>query len=78
MVVRNFWIEADIDGRKTELAGGPRRKDGGFDAVVYIRDDGEISTAVTLRGYVYNDKTILEVKGTDSPNQSFKIIKDRG
>lgn len=28
MSVRPFYISADIEGRKTELTGGPRRKDG--------------------------------------------------
>ena len=29
MAVRNFYVEADIDGRQTMLGGGPRNKDGG-------------------------------------------------
>ena len=28
MAMRNFWIDVDIDGRKTLLSGGPRTKDG--------------------------------------------------
>lgn len=48
MAVRNFWVEADIDGRETTLAGGPRRKDGAMDVTIYQRDDGGIKTAVRI------------------------------
>lgn len=34
MAVRNFYVEADIDGRMTMLGGGPREKDGGMDTKV--------------------------------------------
>ena len=42
MAVRNFWVEADIDGRATELAGGPRNKNGGMTICLYMREDGVI------------------------------------
>lgn len=45
MAVRNFWIDADVDGRKTELCGGPRAKDGGMAGVVKIRNRGGIDVA---------------------------------
>lgn len=35
MSVRNFWIDADIDGRQTMLGGGPRSSDGGMDVTIY-------------------------------------------
>lgn len=44
MAVRNFWVEASIDGYKTKLAGGPRNKDGGMSLTIYQREDGGIST----------------------------------
>ena len=40
MALRNFWLEAKIDGRKTELKGGPRNKTGGMRTKVYVRDQG--------------------------------------
>ena len=49
MAVRNWWIEADIDGRRTNLAGGPRNKDGGFELRIYQRDKGGINHI----GYIY-------------------------
>ena len=38
MALRNFWIDAKIDGRKTELEGGPQAKDGGLSVDILQRD----------------------------------------
>lgn len=40
MAMRNFWIETKIDGRKTNLTGGPKNKHGGLTTSLYIRNDG--------------------------------------
>lgn len=61
MAVRNFWIDANIDGRETELAGGPRSKDGGMDVVIKQRDCGKITTAVKIRCFEYEGKLTVEV-----------------
>ena len=41
MAMRNFWIEANIDGRKTKLMGGPRSKTGGLRLQIRMRDSGQ-------------------------------------
>ena len=50
--MRNFWIEATIDGKQTKLASGPRAKDGGFMMKVYQRDEGQSVTACEVIGAV--------------------------
>ena len=40
MALRNFWLEAQVDGRKTKLTGGPKNKTGGMHTKVYVRDRG--------------------------------------
>lgn len=40
MALRNFWLEAQVDGRKTKLTGGPKNKTGGMRTKVYVRDQG--------------------------------------
>lgn len=50
MAVRNFWLEANVDGRKTKLTGGPRSKDGQFDLRIYIRENGRSVRALTIYG----------------------------
>ena len=44
MAVRPFYINADIDGRKTPLAGGTKKKDGDHTISIYQRDNGAITT----------------------------------
>ena len=41
--VRNFWLELSVDGKQSRVDTGPRAKDGGFDLIVYVREDGDIS-----------------------------------
>lgn len=58
--VRNFFIEAEVDGRKTKAATGPASKDGGFRMTIYIRKDGAISNeAVVIRGDVIRETGAL-------------------
>jgi hypothetical protein len=61
MNVRNFWVSADIEGRGTQLSGGPLSKSGGFDQAVYIRDNGEAKRALSISGEVRGDELELFV-----------------
>jgi hypothetical protein len=53
--VRNFWIEGHIDGRDSEVSGGPRNKDGGFRLAIFQRDDGSVRKALTIAGQTGTD-----------------------
>lgn len=44
MAVRPFYIDANIEGRKTNLAGGTARKDGTHYISIHQRDNGDITT----------------------------------
>lgn len=46
--MRNFYLTAGIDGRKTKLCGGPRSKDGEMTVEVRQRDEGSSVVAFTL------------------------------
>ena len=48
MAVRNFWVEASIEGYKTQLKGGPRGKEQGMMVRLYQRNRGEIETAISV------------------------------
>ena len=48
MAVRNFYVEAHIDGRETTLSGGPQNKQGGMTVRLYQRDDGAITEALMI------------------------------
>jgi hypothetical protein len=59
--VRNFWVDLNVDGRRTAVGSGPRRKDGGFSEEIYIRDEGCIRRALSISGYAVNEKLIINV-----------------
>lgn len=48
MAVRPFYLEADVEGRQTNLTGGPKRKDGTMRIVITQRDQGGITKAFTI------------------------------
>ena len=66
MAVRNFYVEADIDGRQTTLGGGPASKTGEMTVRIHQRDDGGLVSDVVkvrcrerngiLTTEVYNNK----------------------
>jgi hypothetical protein len=57
-VVRNFWLEADVDGRRTPVTGGPRGKDGGITLRVYQRLGGAVRTALRVECRACYDGTL--------------------
>lgn len=57
--VRNFWLDASIDGRRSYLSGGPRSKDGGFTLSVKVRDHGGITKALTISGRAKDDGSLV-------------------
>jgi len=58
--VRNFWVELDVDGR-SRVATGPARKDGGFDMIIKMRDDGGIAEVAEILGRANGDDLTLRV-----------------
>lgn len=48
MAMRNFYMEADIDGRKSMLTGGPAAKDGEMTVTIRQRDKGNSVVAFKI------------------------------
>ena len=46
--MRPFWLNANIEGRNTDLCGGPRRKDGIMNIDIRQRDNGNSVTAFKI------------------------------
>ena len=61
MAVRNFYVEANIDGRQTSLGGGPKSKTGEMTVRLYQRDDGAITDALLIECRELDGKLITEV-----------------
>lgn len=48
MAMRNFYMEADIDGRSSMLTGGPAAKDGEMTVTIRQRDKGNSVVAFKI------------------------------
>ena len=66
--MRNFYMESQVDGRKTLITGGPRTKDGGMVITLYQKEKGEsveildVSSSVLQNGKL---RTIIRMKGVE-------------
>ena len=67
--VRNFWIEGETDNG-TEFGTGPRAKEGGFFADIYMREDGGVRHALKIRGWVDGDRVVLDLEH-DRPRSGY-------
>ena len=77
MAVRNFWVEALIDGRKTKLSGGPRGKHGGFSLTVFQRSQGGITRALIVDGFANEEGELnLSVRNGED-TQKLRITTER-
>lgn len=66
MATRNWWISAAIDGRKTEMSGGPQDKDGGFSMTIFQRSEGQGIMVAKISGFATDDgKLSLTVRVND-------------
>lgn len=75
MSVRNFWIDAEIDGRKTDLSGGPRSKDGGMRITIFQREEGAISKALVINCTAQEDELVTYV--TTHSQGTIRVITKR-
>lgn len=48
MAVRNFWINVSVDGKKNDIATGPRSKNGGMQINLFLRQNGQSKKAITI------------------------------
>ena len=66
MSLRPFYLQANIEGRKTELNGGPRAKDGHMNVCLLMRDKGAKKIAYKVNCYPLEDsKLCMEIKDSN-------------
>ena len=75
MAVRNFYVEADIEGRETMLGGGPRNEEGGMTTNIYQRDDGGMYKS--LKQSAVNTTASLLQKSLIKTEIKFILMKAR-
>ncbi len=72
--VRNFWLEIEVDGRKSRIGVGPVRKNGGFTLSIRQRDDGQVTKPMVINGFADDMGNIrLEVMA-EKVQGSHKVI----
>lgn len=65
--VRNFWITLEVDGKKMPIATGPRKRNGGFEATIKMRSEGQIfEEDIKIQGIVRNGLLTLNIYGADN------------
>lgn len=73
-VVRNFWIDLDVDGRANSIGTGPRQGGGGFSCTILVREEGSISDkSLRIRGVNTQDNdNVLTVELMDGS----RVVKE--
>ena len=61
MAVRNFYVEANIDGRQTILGGGPRANTGEMTVRLYQRNKGEVTDALLIECWERDGVLVTDV-----------------
>jgi hypothetical protein len=73
--MRNFWINSNIDGRQTELAGGPRSKDGEMSTALYVKSKGSSVKALSV-DCIPSDNGDLLVKVKLCNDELIRVVVD--
>ena len=74
--MRNFWIECEIDGKKTKLASGPRAKDGGMHIELFQRIGGESVKIVDIECQASEDEYLQTFVSTRSLQPTYRGVGD--
>jgi len=76
--LRNFWLSAHVDGRKTSIGSGPRAKDGGFTLQISMRENGERIAPIRIVGRVTEEGAlVLEVFHFTDTNPYMRLTTQR-
>jgi len=70
MAVRNFYLNARIDGRATPLTGGPQSKEGGLQLELTQRHKGAIITVLSVWCHESGGTLLTEVEVRKPPSEN--------
>ena len=74
--LRNFWVEMDVDGRKTQVRTGPAGYDGGMRISISQRVNNKSVEVLTIRGVAISGKLVLYVN-SEYCDADFKVVSKR-
>jgi hypothetical protein len=76
-IVRNFFVELDVDGRASSVSTGPRSGNGGIHAKFYMREKGCISSqCIQVEGIVTGSGELI-LRAFDSQGRELKLSARR-
>ena len=76
-VVRNFWIDLDVDGRQTMIGTGPKRHNGGLKLTLYQRNEGSVDKALAIDCCWGRDGQLHTLVGDEEGHVVYKVTTDR-
>lgn len=74
-MIRNFWIDCDIDGRETTLSGGPRAKYGEMSVSLRMRDNGGSKKVCNICCSVKGDKLVSNFHFVDGQMITVETVR---
>jgi hypothetical protein len=60
--VRPSWIDVSVDGRDTNIATGPRSRDGSMSAKFYLRVNGSVTHVLDVDCIASRDKKTVTLQ----------------
>ena len=69
VTVRNFYVQVEIDGRKTRLEGGPQAKTGGMQITLLQRDRGAKKKQLRINCFEVDGNLKTEVFVVDEEDE---------
>jgi len=77
MVVRNFYVNARIDGWATPLTGGPQSKEGGLQLELTQRHKGAIIPVLKVWCHESGGTLLTEVEVYQPPSDNGDSVSNR-
>ena len=76
-IVRNFWVDVDVDGRQTMIGTGPKGYRGGLKLTLYQRNEGSVDKALAIDCYWGSDGQLHTLVGDEEGHVVYKVTTDR-
>jgi hypothetical protein len=74
--MRNFWLEGDIDGRKTKVTGGAKSRTGEMTLRIFQRHHGSSQCVALIKCYPDGDELTTSVEMLhEHKNMTHKSIR---
>ena len=70
-VVRNFWVDLSVDGRKPDISTGPKRGDGELSLTLSQNHDGEVRQVLKVESEVKPNGRLITFVSVNNSEQAY-------